>query len=95
MIFGRFEGILCWVCSTEEDIDRRDEGLRFIEDPLDSVVSYKGCCNISDIIRSQKNMFTLLLLAVGINLEKLSKVVLESRRPSAVFYERFSRQQKR
>lgn len=27
-----------------------------------------------------------LLLAVGINLEKLSKVVLESRRPSAVFY---------
>ena len=32
-------------------------------------------------------MLTLLLLAEGINLEKLSKVVLESRRPSAVFYE--------
>jgi hypothetical protein len=38
-------------------------------------------------------MLTLLLLAEGINLEKLSKVVLESRRPSAVFYEGFNRQQ--
>ena len=33
-----------------------------------------------------KRTLTLLLLAVGINLEKLSKVVLESRRPRAVFY---------
>ena len=32
-------------------------------------------------------MLTLLLLAVGIILEKWSKVVLESRRPSAVFYD--------
>lgn len=87
MIFGRFEGILCWVCSPEEDIDRRDEGLIFIEDPLISVVSYKECCNIRDIARKSKTMVTLLLLAVGINLEKLSKVVLESRRPSAVFYD--------
>jgi hypothetical protein len=91
MIFWRFEGILCWVCSPEEDIDRRDEGLIFIEDPLSSVVSYKGCCNIRDIIPSQKNMLTLLLLAMGISLEKLSRVVLESRRPSAVFYARFNR----
>ena len=44
MIFWRFEGILCGVCSPEEDIDRRDDGLIFIEDPLGSVVSYKGCC---------------------------------------------------
>ena len=87
IIFWRFDGILCWVWSPEEDIDRRDEGLIVIEDPLSSVVSYKGSCYIDDMIRSQKNMRTLLLLALGINLEKLSKVVLESRRPSAVFYE--------
>ena len=53
IIFWRFEGILCWVCSPE-DIDRRDEGLIFIEDPLNSVVSYKGCCSINDITRKHK-----------------------------------------
>ena len=38
-------------------------------------------------IRSRMNMLTLLLLEAGIILEKLSKVVRESRRPRAVFYD--------
>jgi hypothetical protein len=40
----------------------------------------------SEVIQGKKSILTLLLLAVGIILEKLSKVVRESRRPSAVFY---------
>ena len=73
MIFWRFVGILFWVCSPEEDIDRRDEGLRFIEDPLDSIASYKGCCNIRDILPKSKEHAHLVVTCGGYQFREMVK----------------------
>ena len=54
---------------------------------MSSIDSYERFVILgNEVIQDKKSIPTLLLLAVGIILEKLSKVVRESRRPSAVFY---------
>ena len=73
MIFWRFEGILCGVCSPEEDIDRRDDCL-IIEDPLNSVVSYQEYCNINNITcKSQKRHAHLIVTCSGYQFREIVK----------------------